>query len=161
PVFSDNHSLGNFLAPLFTASQQVNPDAFGHHMDHATEYMLMGISVVVALIAAIIAYVMYVSKKSVPAPEGTETGIHKLVYNKYYIDELYDAIIVRPVMAMSTGLYRFVENGIIDPVVNGVGRLATGSGRALRVLQNGAIGSYLLLMVMGIILILALNFFMR
>lgn len=161
PVFSENHSLANFLAPLFAASQQLNPDAFGHHMDHATEYMLMGVSVVVALIAALIAYVIYVSKKTVPAAEGTETGLHKVVYHKYYIDELYDTIIVKPVMGLSSGLYRFVEKGIIDPVVNGFGRVTMGGGRGLRVLQSGAIGSYLLTMVLGIILILVLNYVMR
>lgn len=161
PVFSENHMLANFLSPLFEASRQVNPGAFGHHMDHATEFMLMGISVAVALVAAIIAYVLYVSKKSVPAAEGTETGIHKLVYNKYYIDELYDTIIVKPVMGLSTGLYRFVERGIIDPVVHGFGKVTMGGGRGLRVLQSGAIGSYLLTMVLGIILILVLNFILR
>ena len=161
PVFSENHTLANYLAPLFEASRQINPDAFGHHMDHATEFMLMGISVAVALVAAIIAYVMYVSKKSVPAAEGTETGIHKVIYNKYYIDELYDTIIVKPIMGLSTGLYRFVEKGLIDPVVNGFGKVTMGGGRGLRVLQSGAIGSYLLTMVLGIILILVLNFILR
>ncbi|KAA9340957.1 NADH-quinone oxidoreductase subunit L [Adhaeribacter soli] len=161
PVFSENHTLANYLAPLFEASRQVNPEAFGHHMDHATEFMLMGISVAVALVAAIIAYVIYVSKKSVPAAEGTETGIHKVVYNKYYIDELYDTIIVKPIMSLSTGLYRFVEKGLIDPLVNGFGKVTMGGGRGLRVLQSGAIGSYLLTMVVGIILILVLNFILR
>jgi NADH-quinone oxidoreductase subunit L len=124
--------------------------------------MLMGISVAVALVAAIIAYVMYVSRKSVPAPESAELSpVHKLVYNKYYIDELYNAVFVRPIMGLSNGLYRFVEKGIIDPVVNGFGKVTVVGGRGLRVLQSGAIGSYLLTMVLGIILILVLNFIMR
>lgn len=161
-VFSENHSLGNFLAPLYANAKVANPAAFEvHHLDHSTEYMLMGISVVVALVAALIAYVIFVSKKSVPAAEGTETGLHKVVYNKYYIDELYDTIIVKPVMGLSTGLYRFVEKGVIDPVVNGFAKVALGGGRGLRVAQSGAIGSYLLSMVLGIILILVLNFIMR
>src|SRR5688572_9446766 len=125
PVFSENHSLGNFLAPLFNGAKAVRPEAFAaHHMSHSTEFMLMGISVAVALVAAIIAYVMYVSKKTVPAPEGAPlTPVHKLVYNKYYIDELYDTIIVKPVMGLSTSLYRFVERGVIDPVVNGFAKV--------------------------------------
>ena len=131
-------------------------------MSHSTEFMLMGISVAIALVAAIIAYVVYVSRKTVPAPEGAPlTPVHKLVYNKYYIDELYDTIFVKPIMSLSNGLYRFAEKSIIDPAVNGLGKITLGGGRGLRVLQSGAIGSYLLTMVLGIILILVLNFVMR
>jgi NADH-quinone oxidoreductase subunit L len=163
PVFSNKHILGDFMAPLFAQAQKIRPEAFNVvHLSHETEYMLMGISVAVALVAAIIAYVVYVKKQAVPAPEGAELSpVHKLVYNKYYIDELYDNLFVKPIMALSHGLYRFVERGIIDPVVNGFGKLTTGGGRGLRLLQSGATGSYLLMMVLGIIFIMALNFIMR
>ena len=151
------------MAPLFQQAKAVRPEAFAAHtLSHETELMLMGISVLVAVVSATMAYVIYVKKNTVPAPEGAPLNpVHKLVYNKYYIDELYNSLFVRPTMALSTGLYRFVEKGIIDPVVNGFGKLTSGSGRGLRVLQSGATGSYLLMMVLGIIFILALNFIMR
>jgi len=162
-VFSENHILSNFLEPVLGFSRLAVPSAFAEaHLDHSTEYRLMGISVAVAVIAIILAYVMYVSKNTVPASDRAETGgLHKLVYHKYYIDELYNALIVRPVMWLSTGLHRFVERGVIDPIVNGFGKVTLVGGRNLRFLQTGAIGFYIFAMVISIALILVLNFFIR
>ena len=162
-VFSENHILSNFLSPIFGYARQAVPSAFeAAHLDHATEYMLMAISVAVAVVAIIIAYITYVSKRAVPADERTELSpLHKLVYNKYYIDEIYDTLIVRPVMWLSTGLHRFVEKGIVDPVVNGFGKGVILGGRNIRLLQTGAIGFYLFAMVLSIVLILFLNFIIR
>ncbi|WP_192823116.1 NADH-quinone oxidoreductase subunit L [Rufibacter sp. LB8] len=159
PVFSENHMLANFLSPIYELARRAVPSAFQvEHLSHEMEYILMGVSVAVALVAIILAYIIYGKKKSVPAEEGTTSGLHKLVYNKYYVDELYDTIIVKPIMGLSTGLYRFVEKGIIDPIVNGLGKGVLGGGRSLRLVQSGAIGSYILIMVLGIALILLLNF---
>jgi NADH-quinone oxidoreductase subunit L len=139
------------------------PAAFeAAHLDHATEYLLMGISVAVAAAAILLAYITYLSRKAVPAEEGAALSpLHKLVYNKYYIDEIYDALIVRPVMWLSTGLHRFVEKGLIDQLVNGIGKVTLVGSRNLRFLQTGAIGFYLFAMVVSIALILFLNFIIR
>ncbi|MHA6246869.1 NADH-quinone oxidoreductase subunit L [Pontibacter sp. CAU 1760] len=160
-VFGAEHVLGNYLTPLYDFARLANPAALeAPQIDHATEYMLMGLSVAVALVAAIIAYVLYVSKKTVPAAEGERLSpIHNLIYNKYYIDELYNAIIVRPVMWLSTTFYRFVDVVLVDGVVNGFGKLVTQSGRTLRYAQSGIISFYVLVMVFSIVLILFLNFF--
>jgi NADH-quinone oxidoreductase subunit L len=162
-VFSENHMLSNFLAPVLDASRQAVPSALNKaHLDHATEYMLMGISVAVAVVAIILAYLTYVVKKAVPAEEGAPLSpLHKLVYNKYYIDEIYNGLVVRPVMWLSTGLHRFVEKGLIDPIVNGFGKATLAGGRNLRFLQTGAIGFYIFAMVISIALILFLNFVIR
>ncbi len=162
-VFSENHILSNFLEPVLGFSRAAVPSAFEKaHLDHSTEYMLMAISVAVAVVAIIFAYITYVSKRTVPADERTGTsGLHKLIYNKYYIDELYNTLIVRPVMSLSTGLYQFVEKGIIDPIVNGFGKVTIAGGRNLRFLQTGAIGFYIFAMVISIALILLLNFVIR
>ena len=120
----------------------------------------LAISVAVAVVAAIIAYVLYVSKKTVPAPEGERLSpVHNLIYHKYYIDELYNALIVRPVMWLSSILYRVVDTVLVDGIVNGFGKFATQSGRTLRYAQSGVIGFYILVMVCSIVLILFLNFF--
>jgi NADH-quinone oxidoreductase subunit L len=162
-VFSENHMLSNFLEPVLGFSRMAVPAAFeAAHLDHATEYMLMAVSVAVAGVAILIAFITYVSKKAVPAEESAALSpLHKLVYNKYYIDEIYDALIVRPVMWLSTGLHRFVEKGIIDPIVNGFGKVTLAGGRNLRYLQTGAIGFYIFAMVISIALILFLNFVIR
>ena len=160
-VFSDTHTLGNFLAPIYDRARQANAAALEPlHIDHATEYLLMGISVAVAVVAILIAYVMYVKKETVPAPEGARLSpLHNLIYNKYYIDELYDSVVVRPLMALSTALHRFVDVVVVDGIVNGFGKLVMLFGNTLRYAQSGVTGFYILLMVASIVLILFLNFF--
>jgi NADH-quinone oxidoreductase subunit L len=159
PMFVGKHYLGDYLAPIFTYSRQILPAAFNTEPEHNTELMLMGISVLVAVIGIVVAYVMYVARAQRPAEDDAQRSApENLVYHKYYIDELYNGIIVKPVMALSNGLYRFVENGVIDPIANGFGRVTLASGQLLRFVQTGSVETYLLLMVLGIVLILGLNF---
>ncbi|MBC6697536.1 NADH-quinone oxidoreductase subunit L [Hymenobacter sp. BT190] len=155
----ENAYLANYLAPLFTYSKQLNPAAFGVHADHATELMLIGLSVGAGVLGIAVAYVQYVSRGVRPVADGESRGfLENLVYHKYYIDELYNALFVRPIMWLSRGLFRYVENGIIDPIVNGFGRLTMGGGQLLRYVQTGSVETYLILMVVGIVLVMALNF---
>jgi NADH-quinone oxidoreductase subunit L len=159
PMFVGKHFLADYLAPIFTYSKQILPAAFTTEPEHSTELMLMGISVLVAVIGIVLAYVQYVARAQRPAEDDAQRSApENLVYHKYYIDELYNTLIVKPVMALSTGLYKFVENGIIDPIANGVGRVTLAGGRALRYVQTGSVETYLILMVIGIVLILGLNF---
>jgi len=159
PMFVGKHYLADFLAPIFTYSRQILPAAFNTEPEHSTELMLMGISVAVAVVGIVLAYVMYVARAQRPAEDDAQRSApENLVYHKYYIDELYDNLIVKPVMALSTGLYKFVENGIIDPIANGVGRVTLAGGQLLRAVQTGSVETYLILMVIGIVLILGLNF---
>lgn len=162
PIFGENmHVLQNYLAPIYQFASVANPAAVEPmHLDHSTEWLLMGISVVVALVAAGIAYTTYVSKNTVPAPEGTKLSpLHNLVYNKYYIDEIYDTVVVKPVMWMSATFHRVVDLLVVDGIVNGLGKLVTHFSRTLRHVQSGAIGFYLMVMVLSIVLIIFLNFF--
>jgi len=159
PMFVGKHYLADFLAPIFTYSRQILPAAFNAEPEHSTELMLMGISVLVAVVGIVLAYVQYVARAQRPAEDDApRSAPENLVYHKYYIDELYDNLIVKPVMALSTGLYKFVENGIIDPIANGVGRVTLAGGQLLRNVQTGSVETYLILMVIGIVLILGLNF---
>jgi NADH-quinone oxidoreductase subunit L len=159
PMFVGKHFLADYLAPIFTYSKQILPAAFTTEPEHSTELMLMGISVLVAVVGIVLAYVQYVARAQRPAEDDAQRSApENLVYHKYYIDELYDTLIVKPVMALSTGLYKFVENGIIDPIANGVGRVTLAGGQLLRNVQTGSVETYLILMVIGIVLILGLNF---
>ncbi|QKG51668.1 NADH-quinone oxidoreductase subunit L [Hymenobacter sp. BRD67] len=159
PMFVGKHYLADYLAPIFTYSRQILPAAFTTEPEHGTELMLMGISVLVAVAGIVLAYVQYVARAQRPAEDDAQRSApESLIYNKYYIDELYDSLIVKPVMALSTGLYKFVENGIIDPIANGVGRVTLAGGQLLRNVQTGSVETYLILMVLGIVLILGLNF---
>jgi NADH-quinone oxidoreductase subunit L len=152
--------LAEFMNPLFDTARQANPAlAEAHTLDHGTEMMLMGISSAVALLSAIVAYVMYVRNASVPAPDAQVRSLpQQVVYGKYYIDEFYETIIVRPLRGLGDAFYSLGEFAI-DAVVGGVAFLVKASSGLFRRAQNGSIALYVLLMVVGITLLIGLRFF--
>ena len=119
----------------------------------------MGVSVAVALVSAVVAYVMYVQKASVPAPDSQpKSALQGLVYNKYYVDEIYDAVIRKPLDVLSVAFHKFFDIQIIDGIVNGVGATVKGIGSGIRLIQTGNIGFYIISMVIGIVFIVLLTF---
>jgi NADH-quinone oxidoreductase subunit L len=127
-------------------------------MSHSEEFMLMGISVAVALTSMIVAYVVYVSRKVVPVEDGVATSpVQRLIYNKYYVDEIYDAIIVKPLTVMSHVFHGVVEFLFIDLIVTLIGRFFIELGAVVRKMQTGTIGTYVMLMVAGIATLLFFN----
>lgn len=154
-----HHYLADYLAPIFTYSRRILPAAFAPETNHGTELMLIGLSVAAGVLGIALAYVQYVVRARRPADDAARRSApESLVYNKYYIDELYNTLFTRPVMALSSGLYKFVESRMISPVVGSLGRVVDGGGVLLRYVQTGAVETYLMLMVIGIVLILGLNF---
>lgn len=149
------HHLAEFMSPLYDASRTVNPEAFlPTELSHSEEYLLMGVSVAVALVSAVVAYVMYVQKASVPAPDSQpKSALQGLVYNKYYVDELYDNVFVKPIKTLSNILYSFGEF-FIDLVVNAFVRLTQFLAGLLKKTQTGSTGDYVFAMVLGIVVIL-------
>lgn len=153
-------SLSHFMAPLFELSKQVNPDLFEGHLDHSTEYILMGVSVGAAVLSILFAYNLFISKNTVPVADKDVKGFAKVLQNKYYVDELYEAVFVNPMRKLSDLLYGFGEF-LIDLIVNGTGRLVQFSAGRLRLLQSGETGFYVFAMVIGIVVILAWNFLLK
>lgn len=148
--------LANFLSPIYVYSNAV---ATHTALDHNTEYILMGIAAVAAITMAIIAYIKYVKKQEVPTPDHVEQGfLYKLSYHKFYVDELYDMLIVKPLNALSRFFYKFIDKSIIDGFVNGVGDFVENSGKGIRQLQSGHVGFYIFMMVIGVIAILLYGF---
>ena len=81
-------------------------------------------------------------------------GVHRLLLNKYYVDELYNAVIVQPIKRISSGLlWRGVDAGIIDGTVNGVGLVVRGWSAVLRRLQTGSVRAYAMSFMFGIVTI--------
>lgn len=150
---SHTHWLNSFLAPIF-------PHAEGHeHMAISTEFALMGLATALAVIGIGIAYSLYVSKQQLPAKEGELKGFAALVYDKYRVDELYNAVFVKPISALSSTLYTIVDKALIDgQLVEGTAGLSMQLGKRIRSLQSGNIGFYLLVMVVAISLILTYVF---
>lgn len=149
-----SHWLNGFLAPVFAPSKELIGH---HHLDHATEYMLMGAIVALTLVMILIAYVRYVRNHRVPAAEANMGTLQRILYNKYYVDELYDLIIVKPLYYLGAIFDNIVERLGIDKLVNTAGNSVVWSSRAARLLQNGSIGYYIFIMVLGVVLILVAN----
>ena len=122
----------------------------------STELLLMALSTILVLIAIMIAWFRF-RRPSFPEPK----GIGKLFANKWYVDEIYDAIIVKPLYKLGETLDEALEKSGIDALVNGIGRAVQYSGRQLRWLQSGQVGSYVLLMVVSMVLFFVLQFFLR
>ena len=81
--------------------------------------------------------------------------MHKLLLNKYYVDELYDAIVVQPLKRVSeSALWKRVDAGLIDGVVNGTGTLVRGSSAVLRMTQTGSIRTYAASLFFGVVVVL-------
>ena len=82
-------------------------------------------------------------------------GAHRVLLNKYYVDELYDAVIVQPIKRTSErALWRVFDAGVIDGAVNGTGSFVNGAGAILRRLQTGSMRAYALSVFVGVVLIL-------
>ncbi|MBK1441154.1 NADH-quinone oxidoreductase subunit L [Parapedobacter sp. ISTM3] len=151
------HALADFLSPVF-ADSVAQTGTF--HLDHSTEYILMGVSSLAAVFMAVVAYRQYVSKVTIPAADEVSRGLlARLSYRKFYVDEVYDALIVRPLNALSVFLHRVVDKSGIDGVVNGLARSVGESGKGIRLLQSGNVGFYIFMMVIAAVVLLAYGIF--
>jgi NADH-quinone oxidoreductase subunit L len=151
-VMGGHHELGAFLSPVFEGSNKILGE---HELSHNTDWLLMGTSVVIALLAMGYAYNKYVSKAHVPVSDQDERpALANLSYHKFYIDELYDKVIRKPLDALSVFFYKVVEQLGIDGFVNGLGKGTLETSKGLRLLQTGNVGFYIFMMVVGIIAIL-------
>lgn len=151
-VLGGGHWLANFLAPVFEGSTSRMGQLT---LDHSTEYMLMSVSVAGSLAVMLFAYNRYVKKAHVPADNLFERGaLAKLSYNKYYVDEIYAALISRPLDALSGFFFRVIDKMGIDGIVNGFGKGSIEASKGFRLLQSGNVGFYIFMMVGGIIALL-------
>ena len=148
----DAHSLEHFLAPIFAGSAKL---AEQQHLAASQEYLMMGgstIAIAVMIWLAVNKYKKYQQTGEV------SSGISKLLENKWYVDELYNAIIVNPLNALSGFLKNIVEKSGIDGLVNGVGKLVGYGSRQLRLLQSGQVGNYILMMVLAMVVFVLIWF---
>jgi len=141
--------LTEFLSPVIAKHE-------GAPVSHTTEYILMALSVGLVLITIAFAWSRF---KNYQPKE--EAGFGKVLENKWYVDELYDKVIANPLNRFAGFLNNIFERYIIDGVVNGVGRAVNYSSRQLRLLQSGQVGSYVLLMVISILILLLYEFFIK
>jgi NADH-quinone oxidoreductase subunit L len=152
----DAHLLGRFLAPVLAATVGSAGSEI-HRTPASGELMLMLIGLVAAA-AGILSALGRFSRK----PDLEEAhGFGKILANKWYVDEIYQALFVRPLNAFAKFLNNVVEKSIIDWIVNGIGRLIQYGSRQIRLLQSGQVGGYVLLMVVGIVILFLIQLFIK
>lgn len=128
-------------------------------LHHDTEWTLMGLAVAGALAVIYFAHMMYNKSKVLPVEKEEQLKPwQRLIYNKYWIDELYDAIVRKPLDLISEIFHKFLDIAMIDGIVNGVGMAVKGIGSGVRLLQQGNIGFYVVSMVLGAAFILLVTF---
>jgi NADH-quinone oxidoreductase subunit L len=148
--------LQNFLAPVFADSLPFLK-APAYSLNHALEWVLAIISLIFVAVMILVAYNRFIKKEPAFTESFEKSFVPKLFSNKYYVDELYDAIFVRPITSLAKGLHKTVEAKIIDSLVNRIGTTVIRAGDAIRYLQTGHVGFYMVMMVAGIIAILFFN----
>lgn len=128
-------------------------------LHHDTEWILMGLAVAGALAVIYFANMMYNKNKVLPAEKEEQLKPwQRLISNKYWIDELYDSVIRKPLDLLSEVFHKFLDIAMIDGIVNGVGMTVKGLGSGIRLLQQGNIGFYVVSMVLGAAFILLITF---
>ena len=154
-VLGGSHLLEHFLDPVFEDSKLI---LFTNHLSHSTEYMLMGTAVGILILVILFARNKYFTNNEIPkSDEDKKSVFANLVYNKYYVDEIYDAIIVKPLDFLSGVFFKFFELKGIDSIVNSTGKLVIGLSDTFRRLQTGHVGFYIFMMVISIVAILFFN----
>jgi NADH-quinone oxidoreductase subunit L len=140
----------HFLEPSFA------PQAVEVASDAAGETTLMLVSVLVA--AGGILFATFFFWKDTAAADRMAarfSGLHRVLTNKYYVDEIYDAAIVQPIRIVSEeALWKRIDVRLIDGTVNGVAETVGGGGALLRLLQTGSVRAYAASLFLGVVLIL-------
>ncbi|GBD25661.1 NADH-quinone oxidoreductase subunit L [bacterium HR30] len=139
-----------FLAPAVGGSAHA-----GGHPHLALEVALMGASVFVALAGIAVAYRFYIQAPQTPQQLAARwRRAYQLLWNKYYVDELYAALFVRPIVQLAHVLWRQFDVAVVDGAVNGAGGVVQETGRWLRRWQTGNVQHYALSLLVGTLLLL-------
>ncbi len=150
-VFHVNHWLSTYLSEVTDASLPYLHK--GNKISHSLEIILMSIAGAGVIMMILLARHKYVNRKHLPASEGALTGFEKLVYGKFYVDELYEKFITKPVFKLSEWSGSIVDKKIVDRMVNGTAKVVSLGGKSLRLIQSGNTGFYVFGMVVGMIIL--------
>ena len=153
-LYHGNAWLQHWLEPISRSSVALMPET---HLATSTEWMLVGIAVAVAAIGIVGAWRLLNLETIVPARSApAERGFARVLRNKWYVDEIYDALIVRPIVWLSREiLWKRIDQQVIDgALVNGAARGTRALGWANRWLQTGQVGVYVAVFLVGVLLLL-------
>jgi NADH-quinone oxidoreductase subunit L len=139
--------LAHWLDPVVPHHMELAP---GVH--HSTEWVLMGVSVAGALVGIFAARALYRDLAVVASLQKKLSGFHQSLWNKWYVDEAYQAIFVRPILALSRALWRGFDVLVIDGFVNGLGRVSAWTGQTVRTIQTGSLQVYAITALFGLLI---------
>ncbi len=158
-VLGGNNIFEKFLEPVVVGG---GPEAV-HAAVHASaslEFLMMGISVAVALIGVAVAYLFYIKNPELPVRLASGMkGLYTLLYNKYFVDEFYNGVFVQGTKDFATFLWQKVDVGIVDATVNGVASWIQWSGDKIRKLQTGYVQTYAFSILVGGVVVFMYFFF--
>ena len=143
--------LHEYLAPLFAKA------AHEEHTFGTAEYVLMAVATIGAIIGIAIAYKKYLKDNTIPSEDAEITGVSKVLYNKYYVDEAYDALFVKPTNVLSSFFRDSVETSL-SALVFGLGKVTNEIALQGKKVHNGSVGLYLFAFVLGVIAIITYLF---
>ena len=139
------HFLSEYFSPVFGGNTRIQP----HEVSHTFEYGLMIVSIVLIILIYRFITQRY-DKKAITVTDESKLSLwYKLSLNKFYVDELYDKVFVKPIEAMSHFFFGTLEKKVIDGTVEGSGRTVYYFSSLLKNLQTGNISFYVLMMVIG------------
>jgi NADH-quinone oxidoreductase subunit L len=143
----------HFLAPVFSSGHALEAEA--GHMSHSVEYLLMLSSIVAAGIGIYLAYNFYIVNPNRPRRLAERfSGIYHLLVNKYYVDEIYNAVIVQPLITAALFFWKITDMRLVDGLANGLGNLIAWISGKFRYLQTGLVRNYALIFVIGVIFLM-------
>jgi len=152
----------HYLEPVFAYSTAYMSHG-GHGAAHHSlvlEWGLMGVSVLIACGGIALAYALYIVSPAIPQRITAAIPVlHRAVYNKWYVDEIYDFMIVNPTKSFSNVLWKGFDVVVVDGVVNGVGAAVRGFSGILRHVQTGMVHNYAFSMVVGVVVIVGVYLF--
>ena len=151
-LFSETQGFDNFLSPVFAKANALVPVA-EHGLDVQTEWMIFIVPLAFIALLVLMTYKLFVNNKKLTEAK----GLSKVLANKFYFDEIYDFCIVKPLGGISNFLREFIDQTIINGLVNAMGNGTLFIGKRLRRFQTGNVGFYLVIMVFSIIAILFFN----
>jgi NADH-quinone oxidoreductase subunit L len=147
PMQEGGHLFARWLHPVFAGA----PEAAAHEVSRTTEWLLIGLSVGAAAVGILMAFRLYLRQPSLAtALRERLAGVYRVLLNKYWVDELYDATVVRPTLALSNWFWRFWDTKVIDGFVNGMAYTVEGVSAVLRLVQTGFVGTYALFITLGV-----------
>lgn len=138
----------------------LHPGAHEAHISMGTEWLLILISVAVAFVGIFLAYTFYILRPYVPSALASRyPRIYKILYNKYYVDEFYNAAFVNSTIKGSEWVYHHFDLKVIDGAVNGTASSTNFSGKILSYFQSGLIKDYALVFLLGVVVFIGYMLF--